>query len=177
MRHEELISSDMIFNKLVEVAEIIGALHKSKELVVIGVLNGSYMLVADFVRLLNKYFKSIVVDFIRVHSYGDGTVSNKTPRICSDVTVPIKDKEILIVDDIIDTGYSLQAVIEHMMKKEPYSIATFVLLNKLGRREVNVEPGWVGFEVPNEFVVGYGLDYAGKYRSLDHIEILTDVPD
>lgn len=142
---------------------------KFQEIVVIGIMNGSFMLMADLVREIQG---TIYIDFVKVASYKGGTTSNKNPRMQVGVSLPIKDKAVLIVDDIIDTGRSLQTVIKHVRRKRPACIKVFALLNKPSRREVEVAINWVGFDIPNDFVIGYGMDYAGKFRNLDHIRLL-----
>lgn len=160
-----------IQKRVTEVAHSINRYYADtcQEVVVIGVLNGSFMLVADLVRNL---YGTLIIDFVKVSSYKKGIVSNKNPRMQVGVSVPIKDKLVLIVEDIVDTGHTLQKVIKHIKRKHPARINVFTLLNKTSRREVEVLINWVGFDIPNDFVVGYGMDYAGKFRNLGHIRPL-----
>lgn len=165
-------SSDVIQERIKVIAGSINNYYEHKgfqEIVVIGLMNGSFMLMADLVRAMNGI---IYVDFVKVSSYKGGTTSNKNPRMQVGVSLPIKNKAVLIVDDIIDTGHSLQTVIKHVRRKHPACVKVFTLLNKPRRREVEVSLNWVGFDVPNKFVIGYGMDYEGKFRDLDHIRLL-----
>lgn len=165
-------SSEVIQERVKAIAAGIDKYYKHKgfqEIVVIGVMNGSFMFMADLVREMQGI---IYIDFVKVSSYKNSTISNKAPRIQIGVSLPIKGKAVLIVDDIIDTGRSLQAVIKHVRRKRPACIKVCTFLNKPSRREVEVDINWVGFAVPNKFVIGYGMDYAGKFRDLDHIRLL-----
>lgn len=167
-------SEEVIQKRVEEIANAINRYYTGKyqEIVVIGILNGSFMLMADLVRKLQGILR---VDFVKVSSYKSGTVSNKRPRIQIGVSIPIKDKAVLIIDDVVDTGYTLRTVINHIRRKHPACIKVFALLNKTSRREVEVTINWVGFDVPDAFVIGYGMDYAGKFREVGYIRILPDI--
>ena len=124
------------------------------------------MFMADLVRLIDL---PLEVDFITASSYGSGTESSRDVRILKDLDGDIGGKDVLIVEDIIDTGFTLNKVREILRLREPRSVAICTLLDKPSRREVDVPVEWVGFAIPDEFVVGYGIDYAQRYRNLDYI--------
>ena len=136
------------------------------DLVVVGLLRGSFMFMADLVREINL---SQEIEFMTTTSYGSGMTSNHDVKITKDLEGDIKGRHVLIVEDIIDTGYTLQKVREILNLREPTSLSICTLLDKPSRRETNVSVNWVGFEIPNEFVVGYGIDYAQRYRNLGYI--------
>lgn len=144
----------------------------SKELVLIGLLNGSFAFMADLARALHKRSFSLKIDFMKVSSYGGETTSSGEVRLEKDIRLQIHDRHVLLVDDILDTGNSLSSVLKIMETHHPRSIQTCVLLDKPDRHEIHLQPDYIGFEVPNQFVVGYGLDFAEQYRELPYIGIL-----
>lgn len=145
--------------------------NKNEHLIIIGILKGAFIFVSDLIRAINR---EVIVDFMQVSSYGMSTQSSGNITIIKDITVDIKDKNIMIVDDILDTGLTLKQVYEHLKAKNPKSLKTCVLLDKKDARKVPFEVDFVGFEIPNRFVVGYGLDYAEIGRNLSHIYIAND---
>ena len=114
----------------------------------------------------------VEVDFMTVSSYGNAMVSSRQVRIIQDLETAIKDRDVLIVEDIIDTGHTLSQVIKILATRQPKSLRICTLLNKPSRREVEVDIDWVGFEIPDEFVIGYGIDYAQQGRNLPHIAVV-----
>lgn len=138
----------------------------SKKLVVVGLLRGSFMFIADLVRRLDL---PVEVDFMTVSSYGDGRVSSQEVRILKDLDGTIENIDVLVAEDIIDTGHTLAQVLGILTTRHPNSIEVCCLLNKPSRREVKIDVRWVGFDIPDEFVVGYGIDYAQNNRNLPHI--------
>ncbi|MGL5737454.1 MAG: hypoxanthine phosphoribosyltransferase, partial [Plesiomonas shigelloides] len=134
--------------------------------VLIGLLRGSFMFMADLARSIDLPQE---VDFMTASSYGNSMNSNRDVRILKDLDDDINGKDVLIVEDIIDTGYTLSKVREILSLRSPKSLAICTLLDKPERREVEVPVEWVGFTIPDEFVVGYGIDYAQKYRNLSYI--------
>jgi hypoxanthine phosphoribosyltransferase len=140
--------------------------------VLVGVLQGAVPFVADLMRRLPI---NVTLDFVRAASYGAGTTSSGTVRLAVDLTVDIGDRDVLIVDDIIDTGQTLAALRRTFEARRPRSVRTCVLLDKGGRRQVNARIDYIGFTIPNVFVVGYGLDYDGLYRNLPHVAALDGV--
>ena len=139
------------------------------EFTIIALINGAVMFTADLMREIDN---PVRLDCIRVSSYGARTKSARAPRVLADLSLDIKNRHVLIVDDILDTGKTLSLVTALAKKLEPASLRTCVLLDKKARREVTFDADFVGFEIPNEFVVGYGLDFAERYRNLTCIGVL-----
>jgi hypoxanthine phosphoribosyltransferase len=144
------------------------------ELYVIGLLRGSFMFTADLVRLLYRRNIRLVIDFMTVASYGSGTESSGEVNMMRDVHLDLRDKQILLVDDILDTGRTLAFASQHLFELKPASLKTCVFLDKPSRRVVPCEADYVGFTVPDLFVVGYGLDYDGRYRELPHLSVVKE---
>lgn len=166
---EVLISEQKVRSRIVELGEQITAFYQQKQvdkLIVVGLLRGSFMFMADLVRELKL---PVEIEFMTTSSYGSGMTTNHDVKITQDLNGDIKSEHVLIVEDIIDTGYTLEKVRAILNLREPESLAICTLLDKPSRREVQVPVEWVGFEIPDEFVVGYGIDYAQKYRNLGYI--------
>lgn len=154
-----------------EIAEQISTDYAGQQPVIVGVLKGAWVFTADLVRQLSI---PVRCDFVRLSSYGAGTVPSGPPRLLLDLTEPIAGQHVLVIDDIVDTGISLEWLHRHLLAKQPASLKTCVLLDKPARREVDVEPDYVGFEIPDRFVVGYGIDYAERYRELPYIGYIDE---
>lgn len=164
---ETLIPTQEIQSRTQQLAkEINQHYHDSQNLVVVGLLRGSFMFMADLVRLIEK---PVEIDFMTASSYGSGTESTRDVKILKDLDGEIHGKDVLLVEDIIDTGFTLDKVREILILKGAKSVKICTLLDKPSRREVQVSVEWVGFTIPDEFVVGYGIDYAQHYRNLDYI--------
>ena len=166
---EVLISEQKVRSRIVELGEQITAFYQQKQvdkLIVVGLLRGSFMFMADLVRELKL---PVEIEFMTTSSYGSGMTTNHDVKITQDLNGDIKGEHVLIVEDIIDTGYTLEKVRAILNLREPESLAICTLLDKPSRREVQVPVEWGGFEIPDEFVVGYGIDYAQKYRNLGYI--------
>ncbi|MDP8079245.1 hypoxanthine phosphoribosyltransferase [Phocoenobacter skyensis] len=166
---ETLLSTSEINERIAVLAKQINEHYQKQDcesLVVIGLLRGSFMFMADLVRLLDL---PVEVDFMTASSYGLTMESNRDVKILKDLDGDINGKDVLIVEDIIDTGFTLNKIKEMLLLRSPKSVTICTLLDKPSRREVNVRVDWVGFEIPDEFVVGYGIDYAQKYRHLNYI--------
>ena len=146
--------------------EITHHFKDTEKLVVIGLLRGSFIFIADLVRCLNL---PLEVDFITASSYGDEMESSRQVRILKDLETNIKDRDVLVVEDIIDTGHTLYQVMDILRTRQPASLKICTLLNKPSRREIAVDIDWVGFDIPDEFVIGYGIDYAQQGRNMPHI--------
>lgn len=144
------------------------------ELYVIGLLRGSFMFAADLVRLLYRRNIRLVIDFMTVASYGADTESSGTIDMMRDIHLDLKGKPVLLVDDILDTGRTLDFASRHLTEFKPSSLKTCVFLDKPSRRVVPFEADYVGFTVPDLFVVGYGLDYDGRYRELPHLSVVKN---
>ena len=136
------------------------------KLVVVGLLRGSFVFIADLVREIDL---PVEVDFLEVSSYGNATESSREVRILKDLRGEIEGRDVLVVEDIVDTGHTLKHVLEFLGTRRPARLEVCALLDKPSRREVDVKAKWVGFEIPDEFVVGYGIDYAQRNRNLPHI--------
>lgn len=169
---EVILSAEQIENRIRDLGEQINNLYSDpqEDLVVVCILKGALIFMADLVRQINR---QVIFDFMDVSSYGASTESFGSVRINKDLEEDIKDKHVLIVEDIIDTGLTLKKVIEMLQTREPKSIKTCTLLDKPSRRtEKHNIPDFNGFEIPDKFVVGYGLDFAEKYRNLPYIAVL-----
>ena len=140
--------------------------HQDNELILIGVLKGAFVFLADLVRRISVPVK---VDFVRLASYGPSMSTSGQVRLTKDVEIDIKEKDIVIVEDIVDTGISLNYLVKHLDRKQPRSIKICTLLDKHERREIDIEIEYVGHRVKEGFLVGYGLDYAEAYRNLPAI--------
>ncbi|TNJ23241.1 hypoxanthine phosphoribosyltransferase [Aeromonas sobria] len=169
MKHtvEVMISEAEIAARIAKLGEEITARYQgSDEVVMIALLRGSCVFLADLSRQCQL---PITMDFMTASSYGSGMHSTRDVRILKDLDDDIKGKDVVIVEDIIDTGYTLNKVREILSLREPKSLAICTLLDKPSRREVQVPVDWIGFAIPDEFVVGCGIDYAQKYRNLPFI--------
>ena len=164
---DEMISAARIAQRITELArEIETEFADTDKLVVVGLLRGSFVFLADMVRALDL---PIEVDFIEASSYGDGMESSREVRILKDLRGQIEGRAVLVVEDLIDTGFTLRHVLGLLGARKPARLRSIVLLDKPSRREVKVDVDWVGFEIPDAFVVGYGIDYAQRNRNLPHI--------
>jgi hypoxanthine phosphoribosyltransferase len=166
---EILISEEEITAKVKELGEAISRDYDGLFPIIVGVLRGSAMLVADLIRNIEI---PIVVDFVSVSSYGPATRSTGVVRILKDLDLSIEGRHVLIVEDIIDTGLTLNYILRMLRVRKPASLEVGTLLNKPARRLVDVRLKYTGFDLPDKFVVGYGLDYAQKYRNLPFICVL-----
>lgn len=165
-----LVSSKDIQDKVEEIAKKITGDYKDKgDLILIGILKGSVMFLTDLAR---KIELPITFDFMSVSSYGLNAVSTGDVRILKDLDQCIEGKNVIVVEDIIDTGYTMQYIINTLKARKAKSIKIASLLNKPDRRKVEVDVDYLGFEIPDEFVVGYGIDYAEKYRNLPFIAVV-----
>ncbi|MCB0108249.1 MAG: hypoxanthine phosphoribosyltransferase [Caldilineaceae bacterium] len=164
-----LIDEATIQRRVKELGEVINQVYAGKELLLVSVLKGSLMFMADLMRAINLPHD---VDFMAISSYGAGVNSSGVVRILKDLNFPIEGRNIVVVEDIIDSGRTLSYLVRILHERNPASIRVMTLLDKPDRREVDIDVDWVGFEIPNHFVVGYGLDYNEKYRNLPYIGIL-----
>jgi len=164
---EPMISAKEIAARVEQMATIIAEQYAdSNQLVVIGLLRGSFMFISDLVRELSL---PVEVDFIETSSYGDSTESSREVRILKDLRGEIEGRDILIVEDIVDTGHTLIHVKQLLAARKPRRMLVCALLDKPSRREADVTADLVGFEIPDKFVVGYGIDYAQRNRNLPYI--------
>ena len=170
---EVLIKEKEIKDKIKSLSLEINKFYKnSKKLLVVGLLRGSFVFIADLAREINI---PVEIDFMTVSSYGNSMSSSENVRILSDLNTDIKNIDVLLVEDIIDTGYTLFQVIKLLNGRKPNSLEVCCLLNKSSRRETDIDIKWSGFDIPDEFVVGYGIDYAQNNRNLPYIGKVTKV--
>jgi hypoxanthine phosphoribosyltransferase len=172
MKHDNYVIDDMLSAKAIAARvesmaqEISEYFQDTEKLVVIGLLRGSFMFIADLVRELSL---PVEVDFLETSSYGDSMESSREVRILKDLRGEIKGRDILVVEDIVDTGHTLNHVVGLLRSRQPARMMVCALLDKPTRREVDVRADIVGFEIPDKFVVGYGIDYAQRNRNLPYI--------
>jgi len=165
-----LVTEEQIHAKLEALARQVESDYDGKELLLVGVLKGAVMVMADLMRALPI---SAPVDWMAVSSYGSGTKSSGVVRILKDLDVDITGKHVLIVEDIVDSGLTLSWIRANLESRSPASVEICTLLRKPDAAKVEVDVKWVGFDIPNEFVVGYGLDYAEQYRGLRQVGTLA----
>lgn len=167
----ELLSEDAIQGRIAELAAEIRADAGDDELLLICVLKGSFIFLADLCRHLGDNIK---VDFLQVSSYGDETTSSGIVQIIKDVDQTLEGKNVLIVEDIVDTGATLSHLRELLQVRRPASLKVVALLNKQEARRVPVQVEYIGFDIPNQFVVGYGLDVGERFRNLRYVAVLQE---
>ncbi len=164
---DPMITAKSIAARVEELArEISTHFTDTEKLIVVGLLRGSFVFIADLVRELELPCE---VDFLEASSYGNSTESSREVRILKDLRGEIEGRDVLVVEDIVDTGRTLKHVLHLLQSRDPKRLEVCALLDKPSRREVDVKARWIGFEIPDEFVVGYGIDYAQRNRNLDHI--------
>jgi hypoxanthine phosphoribosyltransferase len=164
-----LLSEQQIRDGVQRLAGEVRTHYQDRPLTIIGVLTGSLVLLADLIRQINIPLR---VGFVQAKSYrGDATYPGEL-TINADLMPDVKGRDVLLLDDIFDTGHTLKALVAQVGNMGPHSVRSAVLLRKLGRQEVTFEPDYVAFEIPNEFVVGYGLDFQDAYRHLPHVAVL-----
>ena len=166
-----LISRQEIADAVQRLAKEIRRDYENREPMLIGVLKGAFMFTADLMRALNV---PATVDFVRVSTYDTGTTTNDRPRILQGVRSPIKDRHLLIVEDIVDTALTIRYLEGYLRRKGAASIKLCTLLSKPSRRQVEATIDYLGFEIPDRFVVGYGLDYDQQYRYLPDVCVLEE---
>lgn len=163
------LSEEQIAEKVQELGARIAADYEGRNPLIISILKGSYVFMADLTRAIDV---PCGIDFMVVSSYGKGTKTTGQVQILKDVSQPVGGRDLLIVEDIVDSGVTLHSLLNLLSARGANSIKLCALLSKPSRRKVDIQPDYLGFEVPDEFMVGYGLDYAEKYRSLPYIGIL-----
>src|SRR4249920_3476405 len=168
---EVLIDSDSLRARIAELGEEISAAYAGKDLLLIGVLKGAVFFMADLMRHLTVPCE---IDFMAVSSYGSQTDSSGVVRILKDLDAPIEGRHVLIVEDIIDSGLTLHYLMRNLKARNPASLEVCSLLTKPDRLRVDLSPRYVGFEIPNRFAIGYGLDHAQRYRNLDYVAALAE---
>lgn len=166
---EILISEEQLQDKITEIGEKISQDYKGKNLMLVCILKGGVMFLSDLAKKINI---PLTMDFMAVSSYGNATESSGVVRILKDLDSSIEDKDVIIVEDIVDTGLTLSYLVEALKSRGPKSVKVCSLLDKPTRRKAQVDISYKGFEIPDEFVVGYGLDYDEKYRNLPFVCVL-----
>jgi hypoxanthine phosphoribosyltransferase len=175
---EVLIDADRLNGRIAELGDEISSDYAGRDLLLIGVLKGAVFFMADLMRRLTVPCE---IDFMAISSYAGATESSGVVRILKDLDINIEGRDVLVVEDIIDSGLTLSYLMRNLESREPASLEICALLTKPARREIDVPVRYVGFEIPNRFVVGYGLDFEERYRNLPYVgvldeHLLTDLP-
>ena len=165
-----LFTSDQIQQRVAEVAAQIDEDYAGREVLPIGVLNGAVMVMSDLQRAMHSH---VEMDWMAVSSYGAGTQSSGVVRILKDLNADLENRHVIVVEDIIDTGLTLSYLMSNLASRGPASLEIMTMFRKPEAAQMEVPVKYVGFEIPNEFVVGYGLDYAGRYRNLRDVGTLS----
>ena len=165
-----MFTEEQIKTRVREMGEEIRGVYGDGEFTIISIINGAVMFTADLMRQIDN---PVRLDCVRIRSYGEQTKSVGAPQVVSSLTIDILGRHVLLIDDILDTGKTITLVSGLVRKLNPASLRTCVLLDKIGRREVPFEADFVGFRIPDKFVVGYGLDFAERYRNLPCIGVLS----
>jgi hypoxanthine phosphoribosyltransferase len=167
---EVLVSAEELQRRVAELGEEISRDYAGRSLLLVGVLKGAVFFLSDLMRFIDV---PVEVDFMAVASYGSATDSSGVVRILKDLDAAIEGRDVLIVEDIVDSGLTLQYLMRNLGSRNPSSLEVCALLTKPERRKVDLPTRYVGFEIPNRFVVGYGLDYAERHRNLPFVAVLT----
>lgn len=165
-----LVTEEQIQTRLAELAEVINQDYRDKNVLLVGVLKGAVMLMADFARRLPF---SVEMDWMAVSSYGKGTTSSGVVRILKDLDTDIANRHVLILEDIVDSGLTLSWLVQNLQARQPATLEVLALLRKPEAIQVQVDVKYIGFDIPPDFVVGYGLDYAERYRNLTSVATLN----
>jgi hypoxanthine phosphoribosyltransferase len=168
---EVLIEEERLQGRIRELGQEITADYTGRELLLVGVLKGAVFFMADLMRCLQVPCE---IDFMAISSYGASTDSSGVVRILKDLDINIEGRHVLIVEDIIDSGLTLSYLVRNLESREPASLEVCALLTKPERREIDVDVRYTGFEIPNKFVIGYGLDFAERYRNLPYVGVLHE---
>jgi hypoxanthine phosphoribosyltransferase len=164
-----LISADQVAARVRQLGQQIERDYQGKELVLLGVLKGSYMFISDLARTIDL---PLSIDFIGLSSYGEATESSGVVKITSDLAKPIENKHVLIVEDIVDTGLTMRYLLDNLATRRPASVKLCTLLHKPSRARTRIPIDYLGFQIEDRFVVGYGLDHDDKYRNVPFIGVL-----
>jgi hypoxanthine phosphoribosyltransferase len=167
---EVLIEQLALQSRIAELGAEISADYAGRDLLLVGVLKGAVFFMADLMRELTVPCE---IDFMAISSYGAATDSSGVVRILKDLDINVADREVLVVEDIIDSGLTLSYLMRNLRARKPASLEVVTLLTKPDRREIDVPVRYVGFEIPNRFVIGYGLDFAERYRNLPYVAVLN----
>ncbi len=168
---EILVQPDDLKQRVRTLGEQVSAEYADRDLLLVGVLKGAVFFMADLMRELTIPCE---IDFMAISSYGAATDSSGVVRILKDLDINIEGRNVLVVEDIIDSGLTLSYLMRNLESREPASLEICALLTKPERREIDVPVRWIGFEIPNKFVIGYGLDFAERYRNLPYVGVLSE---
>ena len=168
---EVLIEEEPLQRRIAELGSEVSADYEGRDLLLVGVLNGAVFFLADLMRHLTVPCE---IDFMAISSYGASTDSSGVVRILKDLDINIEGRHVLVVEDIIDSGLTLSYLVRNLEAREPASLEVCALLTKPDRREIDVPVRYTGFEIPNRFVIGYGLDFAERYRNLPYVGVLDE---
>jgi hypoxanthine phosphoribosyltransferase len=168
---EVLIQEEALLARIAELGAEVSADYEGRELLLIGVLKGAVFFMADLMRRITVPCE---VDFMAISSYGAETDSSGVVRILKDLDINIEGRHVLVVEDIIDSGLTLSYLIRNLEAREPASLEVCALMTKPSRREIDVPVRYIGFEIPNRFVIGYGLDFAERYRNLPYVAVMDE---
>ncbi|MFA5498267.1 MAG: hypoxanthine phosphoribosyltransferase [Candidatus Cloacimonadia bacterium] len=166
-----LFDQETIEQRVSQLAVDISKDYEHKHPIIIGILKGSFMFLSELVKRLTI---PVQIDFMAISSYGAGAASSGSIKIRKEIDAEIKDRDIIIIEDIVDTGISMNSLVKHLKMKEPATVKICTLLNKPAARKIEVKIDYKGFDVEDKFIVGYGLDYAENYRQLPYIAILKE---
>jgi hypoxanthine phosphoribosyltransferase len=169
-----IVTQEEMRTRIKELGRQISADYADKDLILVGILKGAYAFYADLARAIRVPLR---VDFLVVTSYGSKARSSGKVKMVTDLTEDIAGRDVLLVEDIVDSGFTVQYLIKTLSRRKPKSIKVCTLLSKPERRKVDVPVDYVGFKIPNKYVVGYGLDYQQKYRNLPYLAVLDKVDD
>lgn len=164
-----IFDEERIRTRIAELGDLISADYGDESVLLVAVLRGAALFVADLAREIDS---PVEIDFMAVSSYGSSTKSSGVVRILKDLDETIEDRNVLVVEDILDTGLTLKYLLKNLASRKPRSLEVVTLLSKEGKQRVPIECKYVGFDIPDEFVIGYGLDYAERYRNLPYIGVL-----
>jgi hypoxanthine phosphoribosyltransferase len=168
---EVLVEEESLRQRVAELGAEISTDYAGRDLLLVGVLKGAVFFMADLMRQLTVPCE---VDFMAISSYGAASDSSGVVRILKDLDIPLEGRDVLVVEDIIDSGLTLSYLMRNLKARQPASLEVCALLTKPARREIDIPVRYVGFEIPNRFVVGYGLDYAERYRNLPYVGVLEE---
>jgi hypoxanthine phosphoribosyltransferase len=168
---EVLLDAETLQARIAELGAEVSADYEGRDLLLIGVLKGAVFFMAD---LMRKLTIPCEVDFMAISSYGASTDSSGVVRILKDLDINIEGRHVLVVEDIIDSGLTLSYLMRNLESREPATLEVCALMTKPERREIEVPVRYVGFEIPNRFVIGYGLDFGERYRNLPYVAVLSD---
>jgi hypoxanthine phosphoribosyltransferase len=168
---EVLIDEETLQARVAELGAEITTDYRGRDLLLVGVLKGAVFFMADLMRAIEIHCE---VDFMAISSYGAGVDSSGVVRILKDLDISIEGRNVLVVEDIIDSGLTLSYLLRNLEAREPASLEICALMTKPARREIDIECRYIGFEIPNRFVIGYGLDFAERYRNLPYVAVIRD---